>query len=151
AADGLRYTDQEKAPMTPPHPDLVVDVSRSSSSTFRAEDRNDARFSIFGSLTSGVLRFEVIRRIGADVSAITGREFFDAMMAHFGARVRIIEARWNRADPNKTSNLDRFNQAMASGKLTEEQAALIVTRTGQWADDLGFSNVTMLSVLPPDP
>jgi hypothetical protein len=65
--------------------------------------------------------------------------------------VRIIEAQWNNSDPNKTSNLDRFNKVMASGKLTEEQAALIATRTGQWADDLGFSNVTVVQIQPATP
>src|SRR3954469_21138178 len=110
--------------MTTPHPDLVVVASQTTASTFRAEDRNDGRFYVYGTLASGVLRFEVIRRIGADCSPITGRELFDAMMAHFGAKVRVIEARWNNADPAKTSNLDRFNRAMASGTLSEEQAAL---------------------------
>jgi hypothetical protein len=137
--------------MPSPHPDLVIIASQTSASTFRAEDRTDSRFYVYGTLSSGLLRFEVVRRVGADKSVITGREFFDAMMAHFGAKVRIIEARWNNSDPNKTSNLDRFNKARASGKLTEEQAALVATRTGQWADDLGFSNVSIVDVDPPDP
>lgn len=135
----------------PPHPDLAVDASQTNATSFRAEDRNDSRFYVHGWSRSGVLKFEVVRRIGADKSAITGREFFDAMMAHFGAKVRVIEAHWTDADPSKTSNLDRFDQAMASGKLTPEQAALIVTRTGQWADDLGYSTVTVVSVKPAKP
>jgi hypothetical protein len=134
--------------MSPAHPDLVIDASRTSTSVFRAEDRNDSRFFILATLAAGVLRFDVIRKIGSDKSSITGREFFDAMMGHFGAKVRVIEARWNNTDPNMTSNLDRFNQAMASGKLTPERASLIATRTGQWADDLGFSKVTVVSIVP---
>ena len=89
--------------MPSPHPDLVIDPRQTSPTTFRAEDRNDKRFYIYGTVTSGVLWFEVLRRVGTDKSTITGREFFDAMMAHFGAKVRVIEARWNDSAPILTS------------------------------------------------
>ena len=55
------------------------------------------------------------------------------MMSHFGAKVRLIESCWNRASGLMT-NLDLFNSATRAG-LSPEQAALIATKTGQWADD----------------
>jgi hypothetical protein len=125
-------------------------ASQTSASTFRAEDGTDSRFFIFGTLVSGALRFEVVRRLATgEQSSITGREFFDAMMTYFGAAVRIIEANWSNANPERLSNLARFNQATANPKMPLEAAALVATRTGQSADDLGFSTVTFVALDPP--
>jgi hypothetical protein len=116
-------------------------------SIFEAWDDADDRFFIFATLGSGVLRFDVIARLPDGTKGGTrGREFFDAMMAHFGAKVRVIEARWNRVRPVST-NLDLFNRATAAG-LPPEQAALVATKTGQWADDCGFSQVKMVTLDP---
>ncbi|HTU91144.1 MAG TPA: hypothetical protein VMF69_13785 [Gemmataceae bacterium] len=134
-----------------PNPNLVVLASQTSATTFRAEDCTDNRFFIFGTLGSGVLRFEVVRRLTTgEQSTITGREFFDAMMAHFGAIVRAIEGNWSNANPERLSNLTRFNQATANSRVALGTAALVATRTGQWADDLGYSKVRFI-LLDPDP
>jgi hypothetical protein len=136
-------------PPSVPNPNLVVIASQTSTTTFR-EDSTDNRFFIFGSVISGILRFEVVRRLATgEYSSIIGREFFDAMMAHFGARVKIIEGNWSNANPERLSNLIRFNQATANPKTPLATAALLATRTGQWADDYGCSRVTFVVVDPP--
>jgi hypothetical protein len=117
--------------------------------TFRAEDDADGRFFIFGTLGSGLLRFEVVTLLPDGTrSPVRGRDFFDAMMSHFGAKVRIIEGNWDRQSGLKT-NLDLFNKAVAGGLILEE-AALKATRTGRWADDYGYSNVTVVDLSPPN-
>jgi hypothetical protein len=137
--------------MSAPTPNIVVVASQTSATTFRAEDCTDKRFFIFGTVGSGVLRFEVVRRLTTgEQSSITGREFFDAMMAHFGARVRVIEGNWSNTNPERISNLTRFNQATANPRIPLDAAALLSTRTGQWADDLGYSTDTFIT-LDPDP
>jgi hypothetical protein len=136
--------------MAAPNPKIAVRASRTPATTFQAEDCTDNRFFIFGTLGNGVLRFEVVRRLTTgEHSTITGREFFDAMMAHFGARVRIIEGNWNNANPERLSNLIRFNQVTANPSVPLETAALVATRTGQWADDLVYSTVTFVTLDPP--
>lgn len=133
-----------------PNPNLVVIAGQTSATTFRAEDTTDGRFFLFGTVASGILRFEVVRRLSTgEHSSITGREFFDAMMAHFAAKVRIIEGNWSNANPERLANLTRFNQAVANPTTPLETAALIATRTGQWADDFGYSNVTFVALDPP--
>lgn len=134
----------------PLNPNLVVIAAQTSATVFRAEDRTDRRFFIFGTVASGILRFEVVRRLSTgERSSITGREFFDAMMVHFGAKVRIIEGHWSNMNPELVANLKRFNQAAANPTMSLDNAALLATRTGQWADDLGYSKVTFVVLDPP--
>jgi hypothetical protein len=77
---------------------------------------------------------------------VQGKEFFTAMIAHFGAKVKIIEGRWSRQS-GLTTNLDLFNKASAAG-LAPVQAALVATKTGQWADNYGYSTVTVVDLDP---
>jgi len=136
--------------MSAPNPKIAVLAGRTSATTFQAEDCTDNRFFIFGTLGNGVLRFEVVRRLTTgEHSTITGRDFFDTMMGHFGARVRIIEGNWSNANPERLSNLTRFNQATANPSMPLETAALVATRTGQWADNLGYTTVTFIALDPP--
>jgi hypothetical protein len=122
-------------------------VIHATASTFWAEDDADRRFYVVGTLGSGLLRFQVIARLpDGTKGTVTGREFFDALMQHFGVKVRIIEGSWIRAS-GLTTNLDLFNQATAAG-LTPEQAAVVATKTGRWADAYGFSNVHMVDLVP---
>jgi len=124
-------------------------IVNATPSTFRAEDDDDGRFFLFGTLGSGVLRFEVVSRLlDGTVSNVRGREFFDAMMSHFGAKIRIIEGSWDRQS-GLTTNLDLFNRATAAGSPPTE-AARKATKTGRWADDYGYSNVTIVDLAPPN-
>jgi hypothetical protein len=108
-------------------------IVQATASTFEATDDVDPRFHILGTLGSGLLRFEAVARLPDGTKGhLRGREFFDAMMRHFGVRVRTIEGNWNRWS-GLTTNLDLFNLATAAG-LTSEQAAILATKTGQWAD-----------------
>jgi len=121
-------------------------IVQATTAIFEARDDADDRFFIFGTLTGGVLWFDVVSRLPDGTKGRTrGREFFDALMKHFGVRVRIIEGRWDRLG-GLTTNLDLFNQATLV--LPPEQAALVATKTGQWADDYGFSNVTVTRLEP---
>lgn len=124
-------------------------IIQATSSTFKAVDDVGARFFIVGTLASGPLRFEVIARLPDGTRAsIRGRDFFDAMMHHFGAKVRTIAGRCDRSS-RMTTNLDLFNKATLAG-LSKEQAALVATKTGQWADDYGFSNASVDDLDPPN-
>jgi hypothetical protein len=121
-------------------------IVQATASVFEARDDANDRFFIFGTLTSGALRFDVVSRLPDGTKGRTrGREFFDAMMTHFGVKVRIIEGRWDRSS-GLTTNLDLFN--LATMALPPEQAALVATKTGQWADDYGFTNVTVIRLEP---
>jgi hypothetical protein len=132
------------------NPNIKVTSSPTSATTFRTEDGNDSDFFIFGTVGNGVLKFEVVRKLPNKTSTITGREFFDAMWAHLGSKVKVIEGSWDNTNPQRVDNLKRFNQATANPKVPLETAALVATRTGQWADDLGYSKVTFI-LLDPDP
>ena len=84
-----------------------------TTSTFRAEDGNDPRFYLFATLVSGVMRFEVVaKRMTGERGAVSGKQFFAAMMAHFGAKVAIIESEWSMAS-GLTTNIDLLNRATA--------------------------------------
>jgi hypothetical protein len=126
-----------------------LNIVTATASTFRAEDAADGRFFIFGTVGSGLLKFEVVARLPDGTrGSVRGRESFDAMMRHFGAQVRLIEGNWSRQS-GLITNLDLFNQATAAG-LPPEQAALVATRTGQWADDYGYSTVSIIDLDPPN-
>jgi hypothetical protein len=128
----------------PTHPNLVVLIARGS--MFRAEDRNDSRFYIFATLANGILRFEVVARLmTGERGTVSGKVFFAAMMSHFGASVKIIEANWSRAS-GLTVNLDQLNRATSAG-LSVEDAALL-TWTGLRAAEYGYDNVTVIQALP---
>ena len=112
-----------------------------TTTNFRAEDPNDPRFFIFATLGSGVLRFEVIAQLSTgERGTVTGKGLFGAMMAHFGGRVRSIEANWSRAS-GLTTNLDQLNRAMIAG-LGENDAASL-TWTGLRASEFGYDKIAV--------
>jgi hypothetical protein len=124
-----------------------LSVVTASVSTFRAEDSGDPRFYIFATLLTGVLRFEVVAQLSTgERGAISGKEFFAAMMAHFGAIVRIIEGNWSRA-AGLTTNLDQLNQATAAGLSLKDASAL--TWTGLRASEHGYDKVRVCRAEPP--
>jgi hypothetical protein len=70
-----------------------------------------------------------------------GGELFDAMMAHFGNTVDVIQAEWSDNDPKLKTNLDAFNAAIVAGDLPEVAAAK--TPTGKYAVRAGYTPVSM--------
>lgn len=115
-------------------------------SKYWAVDSLDARFYILGSLGIGILRFEIVARLASGSRGRhSGREYFRAMMAHFGAAVRTIESNWNAAS-RLTANLDAFNNAVAAGIGWEAAAAL--TWTGLRASEYGFDRVAIVRANP---
>ncbi len=124
-----------------------LNVVTATASAFRAEDCSNPRFYIFATLVSGVLRFEVVAQLASGArGSVSGKEFFAAMMAHFGARVRIIEANWSRAS-GLTTTTDQLNRATAAGLSVEDAAPL--TWTGRRASEYGYDKVTVIHALPP--
>jgi hypothetical protein len=124
----------------------ALNAVTATATVYRAEDGGDTRFYIFATLISGVLRFEVVAKLATgDRGSVTGIEFFDAMMAHFGGKVKVIEGNWSRAS-GLTTNLDRLNRATAAGLSVEDAAPL--TWTGLRASAFGYDQVTVLHVLP---
>ena len=61
-----------------PNQNIKEIPSQTSATTYRAEDCSDSDFFIFGTVGSGVLKFEVVRMLPGKTSSITGRKFFDA-------------------------------------------------------------------------
>jgi len=117
-----------------------------TSTEFYAEDLVDPRFYVFARLGSGILRFEIVALLQTgERGTVRGKELFRAMMAHFSARVRIIQANWTKAS-GKTTNLDQVNAATAAG-LTVEGAAPL-TWTGLRASEVGYDKVTVSHALP---
>ena len=94
--------------MSAPNPQIKVIAAHTSATTFRAEDGTDPEFFIFGTVASGLLKFEVVRKLPGKTSTITGREFFDAMWAHLGSNVKVIEGSWDNTNPQRVDNLNRL-------------------------------------------
>jgi hypothetical protein len=125
-------------------PNLILVTA--TAATFRAEDGSDPRFYCFATLVSGVLRFEVVAQLSmGERGSVSGKEFFTAMMAHFGANVRIIEGNWSKAS-GLTTNIDQLNRATAGGLSIEVAASL--TWTGLRASEFGYDKVSVLQALP---
>jgi hypothetical protein len=123
-----------------------LNVVSATPSTFRAEDANDPRFYLFATLVSGVLRFEVVAQLPTgERGSISGKELLAAMMAHFGARVRIIEGNWGTAS-GLTTNIDQLNFATAAGLSLEDAAHL--TWTGLRASEYGYDKVAVIQESP---
>jgi hypothetical protein len=118
-----------------------------TASTFRAEDRGDPRFYLFATLISGILRYEVVARLTTgERGAVSGKEFFAAMMAHFGAKVRAIEGNWSMAS-GLTTNIDLLTRATAVGLSVMDAAPL--TWTGLRASEHGYDKVAVALATPP--
>jgi hypothetical protein len=124
-------------------------ITRQGARQFRAEDRHNPRFYINATLhTGGVLTFEVVVVRGVVRSSISGHEFFAALLAHFGDKIRVISAVWTDARPEFRTNLDLFNAETGRG-VAKPQAAF-ATKTGAWAKAAGFSLIQSLDTTPED-
>jgi hypothetical protein len=122
-----------------------LNVVQASTSVFEAEDRTNNQLSIRGTLAGGLLQFTVVARPpSGQTGAVSGKEFFDAMMAHFQPRVTKIEGNWS-AGIDLDTNIQQFNYwtGPGGGNLSDQDAARR-TWTGKRAAAYGFNNVTIL-------
>jgi hypothetical protein len=125
---------------------LNLNIIAATASAFRAEDVGDPRFYIFATLASGVLRFEVVAQFATgERGSVSGKQFFAAMMSHFGAKVRMIEGNWDRAT-GLTTNIHQLNRATAAGLSIADAAPL--TWTGLRASEYGYDTVAVIQALP---
>lgn len=128
-----------------------LSIVQASSSLFEAIDSTDNQFFIKGAIASGLLRFTVVARFAnGQVGAVSGKEFFDAMMAHFQSKVVTIEGRWI-AGIDLDTNIQQFNYWTdpSGGNLVDQDAAK-KTWTGERAADYQFNNVTIVFKDPPN-
>lgn len=125
-------------------------VVQSSSSIFEAVDSTNSQFFIKGVLVGGLLKFMVVARLPSGPSgAVSGKEFFDAMMANFQANVTKIEGHW-LAGIDLDANIQQFNYWTGSsgGSLSDQDAAK-KTWTGKRAEDHQFNKVAIVFKDPP--
>src|SRR5262245_34213590 len=134
-------------PANPNNANIVVDGSQTSASMYRATDQTNPGHFIRGTLTGGVLEFTVVARTVGQPSAVSGEDFFAAMMAHFGQHnVQTILGHWVSGIDLDT-NIDQFN-AMTLAGLSEIDAAK-ATWTGKRAMDYEFAKVAIRFSAPP--
>jgi hypothetical protein len=125
-----------------------IQIQEANDFRFHAEDGIDARFYIRGRLVDGYLGFDVVAELpSGERGSVRGREFFDAMINHFGNAVTAIEGEWSDQLPGMTSNLDVFNRLTASGVPPDDAARM--TWTGKMSEKHGFTNVTSINTRPP--
>lgn len=134
------------ASANPHNPNLVVDPA-TRADLYKATDATNPNYLIRGTLAGGVLEFTVVAKIPGQTGAVSGQDFFAAMMAHFtSGAVKSIEGHWISGIDLDT-NIDRFNALTRQG-LSDIDAAKR-TWTGQRAKDYGFTNVRIYWKDPP--
>jgi len=148
------------------HPDIREQAATNTATGYYADDRTDPDFFIEGTVQprggEAVLTFIVLtvkRGPGGTTirSAVRGREFFDAMWAHFataGTSIDVIQAEWTTAPLSATAsfttNLDAFNTA-ALVHPSLEAAAFHGTPTGSYAGGKGYTVVTVVQAVRHQP
>ena len=128
-----------------------LSIVQASPSLFEAMDSTDNQFIIKGAIAAGLLRFTVVARLSnGQGGAVSGKEFFDAMMAHFQSKFVTIEGRWI-AGIDLDTNIQEFNYwTNPSGGNLADQDAAKKTWTGERAADHRFNNVTIIFKDPPN-
>jgi hypothetical protein len=127
-----------------------LNVVQATPSVFEAVDCTNNQFCIKGTLARGLLKFTVVARLpSGQTGAVSGTEFFDAMMAQFQSNVTKIEGHWI-AGVVLDTNIQQFNYwtGPSGGNLSDQDAAK-KTWTGQRAADYQFDNVTIIFKDPP--
>jgi hypothetical protein len=125
-----------------------LDVIVASETQFLAVEINDSRFYIDARLNAaGELNFEVVAVWSGIRSFIPGHEFFNAMMLHFGDKVKVVSSVWTDTSGFDT-NLRIFNQETKRG--TSNQDAAFATKTGRWVKDHGFTKIKSMDLTPKD-
>lgn len=136
------------------NPLIAVDGSVTTSTSFYAYDSSDRRFYIRGRIDhhTDYLLFRIVTRIlsTGEKSSVKAEELFDAMMAHFqqqpGGLPEAIRGMWDSLDPEFTTNLNRYNAALAAGD--SEETAALRTFTGRMAIKYNY-NIVVLGVTDP--
>jgi hypothetical protein len=133
-------------------PSSLVPNPGSSATRFEALDWSDKRFFIAGKVQTGVLEYVIVTKDLAtkEISTMPAADFFSAMMAHFaneGTTIHTISDEWSDADPDLTTQLERFNKDLLAGR-TEQQAAEN-SFTGRMSNPLGFTTISFSTLLPP--
>jgi hypothetical protein len=128
---------------------MVLRTGAKDKDRFRAEDCDNPDFFIDGILTTGTVSFTVVAEVNGRSGKFSGRDFFYAMLAHFGTRrVKIISAHWSDARSELKTNLDIFNTETKEG-ATKADAAF-ATHTGRWSKAKGFAVIVNLDTTPDD-
>lgn len=128
-----------------------LNVVQANSSVFEAVDGTDNQFFIKGILAGGFLRVTVVARLpNGQRGTVSGKDFFDAMMAHFQANVTTIVGQWI-AGIDLDTNIEQFNYWTDpnGGSLLDQDAAKR-TWAGERAADYGFNNATIIFKDPPN-
>jgi hypothetical protein len=134
-------------PANPSNPNIIVDPSQTSASMYRATDQSDPGHCIRGTLTGGVLEFTVVTRTAGQHGAVSGEDFFAAMIMHFGpTNVQTIMGHWISGIDLDT-NIDQFNALTLAG-MSDIDAAK-ATWTGRQAIAYGLVRVTIQYKVPP--
>jgi hypothetical protein len=137
-------------------PAIVVDPG-STGGFFKAYESSDPRFQITGRIDSysDNLSFTIVTRIlsTAEKCAIpnAAEAFFDAMMAHFqnsGGLPAALRGIWDSSDPELTTNLTRFNDAILAGD--DELTAAGKTFTGRMAKKYHYDLISFGLKEPPN-
>ena len=126
----------------------IVEDSNNNSTNYYAHDCTDSELYIDGKLRGGVLGF-VIKAGQKFGGTVSGKEFFNAMMNHFGkGNVSIIEGDWSD-DEELGDNLVTYNKERKAGVAPEVAASR--TWTGQRATDWGYTKIEVIRELPEEP
>lgn len=128
-----------------------LSIVQASPSVFEAVDCTNNLFFIKGVIAGGLLRFTVVARLpSGQTGAVSGNEFFDAMMAHFQSNLSTIEGQWI-AGIDLDTNIRQFNYwTSPSGGYLSDQDAARRTWTGERAADYQFNKVTIIFKDPPN-
>jgi hypothetical protein len=132
----------------PNNPGIRPDAAVNSSTRYRAIDGTDPSFYIDARIVTIAGKsfveasIETVR--GSVRGSVSGKDFFAAMIAHFGlGNIDGTHARWY-SGVGLDTNIDQFNQAVAvrgDTDLGRRTAALDDTWTGGRAKELGLSEV----------
>lgn len=128
---------------------MIQTTAQEDAHRFRAEEYGSPEFFIDGILVQGTVSFTVVAEVRGRRGTFTGRQFFTAMLDHFGVRrVKVIAACWSDARPERTTNLDLFNRETHRGATPEDAA--FATHTGRWAGEKGFTVLASIDTTPDD-
>lgn len=133
-------------PGNPNNPNILVDPT-STPSLYKATDKSNPNFLIRATLSGGTVEFTVVTKIPGETGAVSGQDFFAAMMAHLSpSRVRAIKGHWI-SGLDLDTNIDQFNAFTGQGSNDLDAASR--TWTGQRAIEYGFTRVKVEWKDPP--
>ncbi len=129
------------------NPSIIPDPANTPAH-YAATDCTNPQLGINGTLKGGVLKFDIVTVLPGNIrGAVSGKEFFAAMMDYFGVgNITTIRGVWiSGADLD--TNIDDFNKFVLSGSSDTDAAKK--TWTGMRANDYGFVNASIDFKDPP--